>query len=316
MKFYNIRKKKTARQLSIRRRHTAIDSNDQVYGRKLEKLIKALIVKASIEIDMEEKVKILRMIKLLSIKYFQLTFETYQPLPRPLRWVVSIDSFSGDECWNFFTTRKGDLWRLCTALRFPESIVLNNGSRMPGEEVFLRGLYELVSGENQFNIATNVFGRDQSQQSRAFNFFIEHVFSSFHDLLYDRLDWWFEKGYLKESCDAITAKLYDVGLQFDENTGPQSVGMFIDCNCMEVCRVAGGPRSDGPDAERWECNLQRAFYNGWKSIHGLKHQTVDIAHGFTVSMYGPTSVRRNDLKLLGLSQVRLLFVRYSYNMYV
>jgi len=49
---------------------------------------------------------------------------------------------------------------------------------------------------------------------------------------------------------------------------------------------------------RWDCNIQRAFYNGWKSIHGLKHQTVDNAYGFTMDMHGPTTVRRNDLTLL------------------
>lgn len=310
MKFYNIRRKKTARQVSIRRRHAAINSNDQVYGRRLEKLIKVLLVRSVLETNEVEKANIMRITKVLSIKYFQLMFEFYEPLPRPLRWIISIDCYSMEQCWNFFRTRKDDLWRLCSGLRFPESIVLSNGSRMPGEEVFLRGLYELVSGENQYNIAENVFGRDQTQQSRAFIFFVDHIFTTFHDLLYNHLDWWYEKGFIRQSNEAISSKLLDLGLTFDETTGPQQVGMFIDCNCMEVCRVGGGPRGDGPDAERWECNIQRAFYNGWKSIHGLKHQTVDTAHGFTVSMYGPTSVRRNDLKLLGLSQVSKIIIRY------
>jgi hypothetical protein len=43
---------------------------------------------------------------------------------------------------------------------------------MSGEEVFLRGLYELVSGETKHNISRNVFGRDWSAQSRAFKYFI------------------------------------------------------------------------------------------------------------------------------------------------
>jgi len=54
---------------------------------------------------------------------------------------------------------------------------------------------------------------------------------------------------------------------------------------------------------RWDCNIQRAFYNGWKSIHGLKHQTVDNAFGFTMDMFGPTTVRRNDLALLRTSML-------------
>jgi hypothetical protein len=59
----------------------------------------------------------------------------------------------------------------------------------------------------------------------------------------------------------------------------------------------------GPDAARWCPLIQKAFYNGWKSIHGLKHQTVDCAYGMTIDMYGPYSLRRNDLKLFRDSRI-------------
>ena len=81
------------------------------------------------------------------------------------------------------------------------------------------------------------------------------------------------------------------------------------CGLVHRLQLSRGVQSwgwstcSGPDATRWACNIQKAFYNGWKSIHGLKHQTVDIAHGFTIDMYGPTSVRRNDQRLLGLSRI-------------
>ena len=65
----------------------------------------------------------------------------------------------------FFETRKEDLKRLLLNLRFPDKCTLETGSKMPGEEVLLRGLYELVSGADQHEIVT-VFGRDQTQQSR------------------------------------------------------------------------------------------------------------------------------------------------------
>ena len=41
----------------------------------------------------------------------------------------------------------------------------------------------------------------------------------------------------------------------------------------------------------------------WKSTHGLKHQTLDIAHGITIDLFGPTSLRRNDLELLRNSRI-------------
>lgn len=65
----------------------------------------------------------------------------------------------------------------------------------------------------------------------------------------------------------------------------------------------GGPAEEGANAARWDDTVQRAFYNGWKSVHGLKHQTVDCAFGLTVDMHGPTTLRSNDLSLLRTSNI-------------
>jgi len=128
---------------------------------------------------------------------------------------------------------------------------------MSGEEVFLRGLYELVSGEDQHNISANVFGREQTAQSRAFKYFINHLYNTFRDLLQDNLKFWEDNGFIDESHMAINMKLVELGcVPTDDFFG------FIDCNCLETDRVGGGPRQDGPDADRWVCNVQRAFYNG------------------------------------------------------
>ena len=132
-----------------------------------------------------------------------------------------------------------------------------------------RGLYESVSGTDQFEIAVNVFGRDQSIQSRAFKYFIDHIYSTFQYLVTDNLDWWYRNGYLHESMCAIRSKI-------NGNENSNTMG-FIDCNCLETARPGGGPCEEGTAAQRWDPLIQKAFYNGWKSIHGLKHQTVDCA---------------------------------------
>ena len=59
---------------------------------------------------------------------------------------------------------------------------------MTGEEIMLRGLYELVSRDDQYIIANEIFGKDQPAQSRAFSFFINHVYSHFQDILTDNLE--------------------------------------------------------------------------------------------------------------------------------
>jgi len=198
------------------------------------------------------------------------------------------------DCKSFFRFQKEDLRELIELLRLPAIVTLGNRCTGTGENVFLRGLYELTTGETQYNIAANVFGRDQSYQSYCLKYFIDHVFDNFQHLLTNNLEWWHDNGFFEASRAAIAAK---VDLPDNE------YAFFIDCNCMS-CRVTGGgPAEGGVGAARWDKTLQQAFYNGWKSTHGLKHQTLDIAHGFTVDLFGPTSLRRNDLELLRDSRI-------------
>jgi len=304
----SIRYKKTARNLSISKRFDALTTKDKTAARKLKNLTISLLVKNKIIANLEESERE-RNNKIAAISYLRYLKIVIDTSITPIRnakhkkfyFDRGIDSFTESQCWNFFETRKEDLHRLFVGFRIPENVKFDNGCVMSGEEVMLRGLYELVSGEKQFNIAENVFGGDQSRQSRAFNWFIDHIYSTFLDLMTDNLNWWSESGYMEKSANAIYAKMKEIipDLLFEE---VMAMG-FIDCNCMECCRVGGGPREEGPNADRWHCNIQRAFYNGWKSIHGLKHQTFDNAYGITMDMYGPTSLRRNDLKLLGLSRL-------------
>ena len=85
------------------------------------------------------------------------------------------------------------------------------------------------------------------------------------------------------------------------------VSHFIDCNCLPTSVVGGGPAEEGANAMRWSDEIQQAFYNGWKSIHGLKHQTIDNAFGFTIDIEGPTTVRHNDLTMLRESEANNTF---------
>lgn len=107
----------------------------------------------------------------------------------------------------------------------------------------------------------------------------------------------------------MSAKAIGEKLGLDDEGMTNLVSHFIDCNCLETERVGGGPAEGGANAARWDPNIQRAFYNGWKSKTGLKHQTVDDAFGFTMDCYGPTSLRRNDLVLLRESDINDIFAR-------
>ncbi|KAJ1415849.1 hypothetical protein B484DRAFT_401334, partial [Ochromonadaceae sp. CCMP2298] len=139
----------------------------------------------------------------------------------------------------------------------------------------------------------NVFGGVGSDQSLAYGWFTDHLFDNFKHLVTDDLEWWYLNGFFRKSAQAISRKLNIETL----------VAHFIDCNCLPTRVVGGGPAERGANAARWNYTIQRSFYNGWKSVHGLKHQTVDNAYGMTVDMCGPTALRRNDLALFRISNI-------------
>ena len=70
-----------------------------------------------------------------------------------------------------------------------------------------------------------------------------------------------------------------------------------------TCRPGGGPARDGISAPRNDKDIETAFYNGWKKIHGLKWQTADLPCGMIFHAFGPATVRRNDLWMLGESNL-------------
>ena len=134
-------------------------------------------------------------------------------------------------------------------------------------------------------------------QSRAFTMFINHIYDNFHHLVHDNLQWWFRNGFFKKSAEAIGDKMYACDNGFLRRL-LNLVAHFVDCNCLPTSITGGGSAEDEANAARWDTLIQEAFYNGWKSIHGIKHQTADNAYGMTIDIKGPTSLRRNDLTLL------------------
>ena len=61
------------------------------------------------------------------------------------------------------------------------------------------------------------------------------------------------------------------------------------------CRPGGGPAGDGRNAPWNDPPIQRAWYNGWKKLRGLKWQAVDFPNGMNGHVYSPISIRQNDL---------------------
>lgn len=85
-------------------------------------------------------------------------------------------------------------------------------------------------------------------------------------------------------------------LPSDDQNGFNVFG-FIDNTTIETCRPGGGPAAPGVDAPRYEYLIQRAKH------HGLKFQSVVLPNGMDYHVYGPVSLRHNDLYTLGHSEI-------------
>ena len=161
----------------MRKRFLALKSNEAIYFRSLEKRCKSHRISLPKAIAEE----ILRVITVSDV---------VSPSLPSLR--NSIDSFTESECWNFFETRKEDLYRLLVNLKFDDKCILENRSVLSNEEVLLGGLYELVSGADQHEYLEKIKQFSQEVtiliQSRGnfCNFFLS--FLLFLDLVENHLD--------------------------------------------------------------------------------------------------------------------------------
>ena len=307
--------KRSAHKLSLKRRFERLTADDVVRSQRMKKMLYIILItiRRKEKGRKDKQIRLRKLLKASFARYLQVVYYAPKPLRPPRRLDRTIGSFSNQDCPLFFRFTKPHLRELYELLGFKalddndedEGIVsFDNHERMGREEIMLRALYELASGETQHKISSNVFGRDQPSQSRALSWFMTYVFETCGHKVTDNLQWWFDNGFFASSAQAIHEKL-DLG----EDTPKNMVSHFIDCNCLETERVGGGPAEAGANAARWDPTIQRAFYNGWKSCNGLKHQTVDDAYGFSISVYGPYSLRRNDLTLLRESDVNNSFAR-------
>jgi hypothetical protein len=116
--------------------------------------------------------------------------DVHEKLERPIRHCMVLVDITPEFSFEFLRFRRQHIDQLYALLRFPDEVILDNASVMCGEEVFLRGLYELVTGEKKTSIALR-FGRHPSDQGRPglFCIFTQFVFIFFlNNLFYSDFD--------------------------------------------------------------------------------------------------------------------------------
>ena len=72
---------------------------------------------------------------------------TYDNIPPPIRLSLLLENLTYPFCKEFLRFRKEDIHHFYVLLNFSNVCVFDNRATMSGEEIFIRGLYELCTGE-------------------------------------------------------------------------------------------------------------------------------------------------------------------------
>lgn len=192
-------------------------------------------------------------------------------------------------CEEKFRFSSSEIRRVYNLLDIPNTVILSNRSKFTGEEIFLFSLNRMAYPSRLSEQALEVFGRESSQWSRAYKWFINHMYTTKCHLLFDNIEWW--SNYLDSFARIIERKMNFYNLHFRYGLR-NSVSCFIDNTLRKISRSTGNEE-------------QRAFYSGWKKIHALKFQTLTAPCGMVVDMFPAVSGRRSDLLTLRRSQINI-----------
>ena len=201
-------RRKSSKKLSYRYRWLRLTSHEQV---ELWFLRRQFIIAIAAQELADGDKRIPAILKAIALKYVSIAYSFGQNIR--LGTVVlrtRISDFNDSDCFIFFRFLKADLYRLLHLWEFPETIRFDNRSRMSGEEVMLRGLYELASGETKHKISSNVFGREWSSQSRAFTWFMDYMYCNFRHLIKTNVGWWHRNGFFENSRVAIFKRMASI----------------------------------------------------------------------------------------------------------
>ena len=199
-----------------------------------------------------------------------------------------------------------DMVRLLKGFQLPEHIKVHTYT-YTNQEVLMISLLRLSYPYRWTDVMQFFPGRSRQQLQAAFYWFLDFMIYNWAYLLLNNHQYW--KEFLPQSAEALRVKLatlptiqYRQYYPAADEPGGFSIFGFIDNTLLAMSRP-GGPMGDGEQAPRLDPMIQRAWWTGWKKLHGLKWQTVTMANGMEFDVWGPVSVRHNDLFTLHHSRI-------------
>lgn len=257
----------------------------------------------------------------------------------PPRQNIRFDSWSDQDCYDKTSFTKVHLQRIydCFALeaianqpgnngfiKVPTGFLNNNGVpccyNFHPEELFLYFMMRMRSGNDHTQMC-HVFGGSVKRWSYAWKWIIHYLDKRYANIIghqgllrfVDQFPAFFEAIQQKVQREFVhnvdeENGTYDVtdGLAFL----PFDIFGFIDCSIDKICCPFSGPRGDYEGSGRREEYdiMQRAFYTGYKKLHGIKVETVFLPNGMS-TLFGPVSARLTDVEnVLQMSQLNTFLV--------
>jgi hypothetical protein len=241
---------------------------------------------------------------------------------RPSRWRRIADFEDDNECYNLTGFYRDQLFQLLDKFDMDEYIYVSrhDGQRTEmfnKEELLIYSLVKLKSGSTHSHMSDAVtFGCDK-RWSHGYRWFMKYIAARYDHLIGPRgIERWVRMFPL--FAEAIRNKMSSTFWKYDMDNdewidegsvwfdpGDFAIVGFVDCTTIKTNqpgRGTAGSFAGAPRRHDWY-NKQRAFYNRWNGIHGLKILTYNLPNGLIGGSYGPVSNRRNDRIVVEWSEI-------------
>jgi hypothetical protein len=193
------------------------------------------------------------------------------------------------------------------------------------EELFLYFMSRMKSGHEHTTMC-DVFGGSPKRWSYAWRWILKYLdiryvniighqgllryvdqFPDFYTAINEKV----QQNRIAEINEHNGTCVYIPGLAFL----PVDIFGFIDCSIDAIRRPGSGPNGDYEGAARrpGHDEVQRAFYTGYKKLHGIKVETVLLPNGIS-TVFGPVSARVDDVNgVLQMSQLNEFLIAIQSN---
>ena len=262
----------------------------------------------------------------------------------PPRQNIRFSSWSDQQCYDKTNFTKDQLIRIyhCFNLEYIAGLNENYGYiRVPTghtnqygaqcfylfnpEELFLYTMMRMKTGDDHTQMSY-VFGGSTKKWSYAWRWIMVYLDTRYENIIghqgllrfvdefpvfYDAIKQKVQRGYYHDVNENNGTIQYTSGLDFL----PFDLFGFIDCSIDAICSPFSGPAGDFEGCGRKPEHdiIQRAFYTGYKKLHGIKVETVFLPNGIS-TLFGPVSARVPDVSgVLQMSKLNDFLVAIQQN---